>query len=91
MGCASPVDVRQGDRQVGCVKTLATYVLLQDADLLRTRLEAAGIPAFLPQESEGSADAFPGVITGYRVQVPEDRWDEAREILRDRGSPQGPA
>ncbi len=80
--------MRQAHRQALSVRTLATFVLLQDADLLRMRLEAAGIPAFLPQESEGSADAFPGVITGYRVQVPEDRWNEAREVLRDQGSPQ---
>jgi hypothetical protein len=50
------------------------------ADLIRQRLEEAGIPCVLVP---GDTAAVAGASASYAVTVPPDRADEARELLGD--------
>jgi Putative prokaryotic signal transducing protein len=59
-----------------------------DAQLVRSRLEAAGFHAFVANElSALSMDGYAMAIGGIRVQVPETEGAEAREFL---AAPPGP-
>ncbi|MGY8674691.1 MAG: putative signal transducing protein [Verrucomicrobiia bacterium] len=48
---------------------------LADAELIKCRLEGAGIPAFVPEESS------PLAVLGVRVQVADSRKDDALEVI----------
>ena len=50
------------------------------ADLIRQRLDEAGIPCVI---ASGSLGAVAGSGASYAVTVPADRADEARELLGD--------
>jgi hypothetical protein len=60
------------------------YVTIERADneaiaeLIRQRLEEAGIPCAL---APGNMSAVAGFGASYTVSVPADRADEARELL----------
>jgi len=62
--------------------TIVTCSNDAEASMLQSLLEANGIPAFLPDAlTAQTAVHFAG--SGCRIQVPEDRVDEARRILAD--------
>ncbi|HEX4085275.1 MAG TPA: hypothetical protein VHY22_10215 [Chthoniobacteraceae bacterium] len=59
--------------------TIATFYKADDAHLLRMRLEADGIEAFVLEESV----RFDGPAEGVRVQVADKDAAAAREYLSD--------
>jgi hypothetical protein len=64
--------------------TIATFSRLQDADLARTRLEAAGIPTdFLSEASDVWVLGAAPIVGGVRLQVEDADADRARELLAD--------
>ncbi|MBM3875935.1 MAG: DUF2007 domain-containing protein [Verrucomicrobia bacterium] len=53
-----------------------------EAQLVRSRLEAAGIPALVASElSALSTEGYAMAVGGVHVQVPEDEAADARELL----------
>jgi len=53
-----------------------------EAQLIRSRLEAADIPATVTHElSALSMEGYSLATGGIQVQVPEDRAEEARELI----------
>ena len=50
------------------------------ADMVKERLEAAGIPCVVVP---GNLGAVAGAAASYQVSVPPDRADEARALLGD--------
>ena len=61
-----------------------------EAQLIRSRLEAAGFPAQVTHElSALSLDGYSMAAGGIRVEVPEDRAEEARALIDSEES--GPA
>jgi DNA-directed RNA polymerase subunit M/transcription elongation factor TFIIS len=65
------------------LKTLTTVTWLPEADALRLRLEAEGIPAFVPDQQTVTTNALYGqAIGGIRVQVDERDYDRAQEVLQ---------
>jgi len=82
----------------GCRDTIAFMELVTvyrsfspaEAQLIRSCLDAAGIPAEVMHELSGlSIDGYAMAAGGIRVQVPEDRADEARALIND-STPAGP-
>jgi hypothetical protein len=66
--------------------TVATFSRPEQAHLLRMRLEAAGIRAFVQDENMVQMNWFySNAIGGVRVQVAEEDLALAEEILRDEG------
>lgn len=64
------------------MKTIATFYRPEEAHLLRMRLEAAGIEAFVQDEHMVQMDVFySNVIGGVRVQVADEDLADAREYL----------
>jgi hypothetical protein len=66
------------------MKTVATYWKPEEAHLLRLRLCAAGIPAFL--QDEHSAQIHPlraAALGGVRVQVPEADFNAAVKLVSE--------
>ena len=60
-----------------------------EAEVVRSRLEAADIPATLTHElSALSMEGYSLGAGGIQVQVPEDRAEEARQILHASDSPE---
>jgi hypothetical protein len=62
---------------------VAGYAALYESELPRQRLEAAGIPVIIKGVEAGIwGPGFPGpTSTGITLLVPEDRLDEARDLL----------
>jgi len=57
-----------------------------DAQLVRSRLEAAGFHAIVAHElSALSLDGYSMAVGGIRVQVPENEAEEARNFLNEAG------
>lgn len=53
-----------------------------DAQLVRSRLEAAGFHPFVADEASAlSTDGYSLAIGGIRVQVPDSEYAAAREFL----------
>jgi hypothetical protein len=53
-----------------------------DAQLVRSRLEAAGFDPFIPNENSAlGTEGYAMAVGGIRVQVPEDQVEFAREFL----------
>jgi hypothetical protein len=50
------------------------------ADMLKERLDEAGIPCVVVP---GNLGAVAGAAASFQVNVPPDRADEARELLSD--------
>jgi hypothetical protein len=64
------------------MKTIATFMTSHDAHMLRIRLESAGIPAQVSDDTTASiAPHLANAIGGVRVQVPEEAFVEAKEFL----------
>jgi hypothetical protein len=64
------------------MKTIATFSTPEEAHLFRTRLEAAGIPAFVQDEHVVQMFwLWSNVVGGVRVQIADDDLAEAREFL----------
>ena len=61
--------------------TVITCSNLAEAQLLKTLLDGAGIPAFLPEEL--TANAAPQLVfgSGIRVQGEDEDVDDARGVL----------
>jgi hypothetical protein len=60
--------------------TVATFNKSEQAHLLRTRLEAAGIPAFLVDENVTQME-WALLTGGVRVQVADEDVEAARKLL----------
>ncbi len=57
-----------------------------EAQLIKSMLEAAGIPAEVTHElSALSMEGYSMATGGIRVQVPEDRAEEARALIETKG------
>ncbi len=69
--------------------TIATFTKPEDAHLLRMRLEASGVQAFVQDENLIQLDAlYSNAIGGVRVQVADDDVSAVREFLaEDAGLP----
>ena len=66
--------------------TVATFSKPEEAHMLRLRLEAGGVPAFIQDENMVQTDwLYSNAIGGVRVQIDEDDVDRAKEILEDTG------
>ena len=61
--------------------TLRTYRNPVDAEVAKTKLESAGIPAHLIDEN--LAAIYSGVVGGVRVQVAQSDLELARQVLRE--------
>lgn len=62
--------------------TIASFNMPYQAHLAKTRLEAADIPVFIRDEHTISINQlYSPALGGVKVQVPEDRLKEARDIL----------
>ena len=54
--------------------------------MLRLRLEAGGVPAYIQDENMVQTDwLYSNAIGGVRVQIDEEDADRAKEILQDPG------
>ena len=66
--------------------TVATFSKPEEAHMLRLRLEAGGVPAYIQDENMVQTDwLYSNAIGGVRVQIDEDDADRAKEILHDPG------
>jgi rubredoxin len=73
------------------VKTIATFSKPEEAHLFRTRLEAAGIPAYVQDEHLIQMDwLYSNALGGVRVQIADEDVQAALEFLAA-DSPQAPA
>lgn len=64
------------------MKTIATFSKPEEAHLFRTRLEAAGISAFVQDEHVVQLNwLLSNAIGGVRVQIAEDDLESASEFL----------
>ncbi|MFW5791985.1 MAG: DUF2007 domain-containing protein [Desulfohalobiaceae bacterium] len=62
--------------------TVKTFLYPWEADLARSALEAAGIPAYVRDAETVSLNWFlSNALGGVRVQVPGELADKAREVL----------
>ena len=63
--------------------TVTTCSNLAEAQLLKTLLDDAGLPAFLPDEL--TANSAPQLVfgSGIRVQVEDEDADDARRVLAE--------
>ena len=67
------------------MKTIATFTKPEEAHLLRIRLEAAGIQAYLQDENMIQMDLLASnAIGGVRVQVVDEDLEPAQKILEER-------
>ncbi len=65
--------------------TVATFSKPEEAQLLRLRLEAGGVPAYVQDENVVLLYWFySNAIGGVRVQIAEEDIDAAKEILAER-------
>lgn len=63
-----------------------------EAQLVRSRLDAAEIPATVFHETSGlSIDGYSMAAGGIRVQVTEDRAAEARALIESKDDPSSTA
>ena len=66
--------------------TIATFSKPEEAHMLRLRLEAGGVPAYIQDENIVQTDwLYSNAIGGVRVQISEDDAGRAKEILQDPG------
>ena len=68
--------------------TVLTAFNPADAQLARSRLEAAGFHPFVANENSAlSIEGYAITVGGIRVQVPEAEADDAREFLETPTAP----
>ena len=68
--------------------TVLTAFNPADAQLARSRLEAAGFHPFVANENAAlSIEGYALAVGGIRVQVPEAEADDAKEFLETPNSP----
>ncbi len=61
-----------------------------EAQLIRSRLEAAGFPAYVAHELASlSMDGYSMATGGILVQVPEDQAEEAKALIHSIDDPPG--
>jgi hypothetical protein len=66
---------------MGPVTVFRSYNL-SDADLVRSRLEAAGFYAAVIHDTAAlGAEGYTMAIGGVKVQVPEDQAEAARQLI----------
>ncbi|MFZ4778192.1 MAG: DUF2007 domain-containing protein [Terrimicrobiaceae bacterium] len=66
--------------------TVATFSKPEEAHMLRLRLEAGGVPAYIQDENMVQTDwLYSNAIGGVRVQIADEDVDRAKEILQDPG------
>ncbi|MEI8233051.1 MAG: DUF2007 domain-containing protein [Verrucomicrobiota bacterium] len=63
--------------------TLATFAKPEEAHLLRMRLEAVGIPAYLRDENITQIWGFSPDGGGVRLEIAEEDWDAAKAVLAE--------
>lgn len=57
-----------------------------EAQLVRSRLDAAGIAAMVTHEGSAlSMEGYAMAVGGIRVQVPSDQAERAREVIESKG------
>ncbi len=65
--------------------TVYTVFSAADAQLIRSRLEAAGINAIVSDETASlSMEGYSMAAGGIRINVPENQDSEARALIGDR-------
>jgi hypothetical protein len=70
------------------MKTIATFTKPEQAHLLRVRLGAVGIPAYLLDENVIQTDLlYSNALGGVRVQVADGDLEAARELLQQDSQP----
>ncbi len=63
--------------------TISTQFNPAEAQLVRSRLDAAGFHPFVKNEIAGMVfEGYTMGVGGIQVQVPEDEVEEAREFLK---------
>lgn len=68
------------------MKTIARFGSLEQAQLIKLKLESRGIEAFIPDDISATLTPhFFMTKSGVRVQVDEKDEEEARQILADDG------
>lgn len=71
--------------------TVASFSTPEEAHLLRMRLEAGGVPAFVADEHIVQTQwLFSNAVGGVRVQIDEEDADAARAILEEPAPPELP-
>lgn len=66
------------------MKTIATFTRADEAQLLKLRLEAVGIPAFLKDETLIQLNVFySNVLGGVKVQVADEDYESALRFLEE--------
>ncbi len=80
---------RQAHSNRAHVTTIATFTKPEDAHLLRMRLEASGVQAFIQDENTIQADwLFSNAVGGVRVQIADEDVAAVKEFLaEDTGIP----
>ncbi|HMO50047.1 MAG TPA: DUF2007 domain-containing protein [Kiritimatiellia bacterium] len=64
------------------MKTIARVSWIHQADMIRMRLDGAGIDAWIPDENTVAVNPwYGGLIGGIRVQVCDEDEEEALRIL----------
>ena len=62
--------------------TIATFSKVEEAHLLRMRLEDAGIPAYIRDENTIQIDwLYSNALGGVRVDVSDEDLDAAKAVL----------
>jgi hypothetical protein len=67
--------------------TISTSFNLADAQLTRSRLEAAGFHTFIANENAAGWLGGTSTATQLRIEVPEDEAADAKEFLETPTSP----
>jgi hypothetical protein len=71
--------------------TLTTCSSFVEAQLLKSVLDDAGLPAFLPDELMATTAPQTLFVSGVRLQVEDEDADEARRVLASLRPPAAPA
>ncbi|HEY5793111.1 MAG TPA: DUF2007 domain-containing protein [Chthoniobacterales bacterium] len=64
--------------------TLARFEKPEEAHLVRMRLEAGGVPAFIQDENSIQIQwMYSNALGGVRLQIAEEDFERAKEILNE--------
>ena len=64
------------------LSVLRAFTHVLDAHVARSALDTAGIPTHLADDNIVAANwLFSNAVGGVKLQVPSDRWQEARDLL----------
>jgi hypothetical protein len=72
---------------LGRLVTIGTYSRPAEAEVLRIRLQAEGIPTFIQGERMGSASMYAVATGGVKLQVPQSHASDARILLSQSWAP----